>query len=351
MNNNKQSILNKSTIFFTLFLSLFVIVGIGLATWGFVKLAKYNLAEQVEATVISTEYKNDRTAEIVFGFERNGGYTESKLHMTNIKTFPYFVGEKVSIHVNDFNEVQQFGSIEIIVLVSGFLFMLAGAGFMYFFVFKKKSFFNIAFEYENAMVTPESLTDNILKNEAIADELTKLPVNSVERKMGELKIWKNRFGARFKTFTIWENLFGLSLFVLPTIILSVYPLFIGKAITSGMIVSNIIFCFLTALIVLAILKTSQLFWWKMEAKRGKFCEKRKATVLCSAFESESYFQFGNLSRTHLINKKFRVVAMIDGKRSIGYVKGNLPPQKGTILKVLIRPNHPKKWIIDYEKQI
>ncbi len=347
---NQQSKLNKSTIFFCLFFSLFIIVGIGLAAWGFIKLTKYNLAEQVEATVISTEYNDDRTAEIVFGFERKNEYTESKLHLTNVKTFPYYIGDKVSIKVNDLNEIQNFGRIEIIVLVGGFLFMLAGTGFMYFFIFKKKSLFDIAFEYEMSMVPAENLTDTALKNEAIADELTKLPANSVHRKIGELKIWNNRLGARFKTFTIWENLFCLSLFVLPSIILSIYPLFIGKNITLGMVVSNIILCFVAALVVLAILKTAQLTWWKMQAKHGKFCEKRNATVLYSAFESESSFQTGSFSRTHTISKKFRVVAMIDGKRSIGYVKGNLPPKNGTILKVLIRPNHPKKWIIDNEKQ-
>lgn len=348
MNNNQKLISNNSNILISLFLSLFIIVGIGLATYSFVKLANYNFAEQVEATVVSTEYNDDRTGEIVFGFERNGEYMQTKLHLTNVKTYPYHVGEKVSIHLNDLNEIQLFGTAEIIVLVGGFLFMLTGTGFLYFIVLRKKSMFDIAYEYENAMIPPENISDPTLKNEAIADELTKLPINSIKRKMGEIKVWNTRLNDRFKSFTVWEHLFFLCLFILPMIALSVYPLFLGQKVTFSMVCLNIIFGFFIGLIIGVVLKIFYFAWWKILAKLGKFTEKRHATVIHGAFESESSFQIGSLSRTHTINKKFRIVALIDGKRSIGYVKGNVPPSKGTILKVLIRPNHPRKWIIDKE---
>ncbi|MDE7464644.1 MAG: hypothetical protein K2M48_06400, partial [Clostridiales bacterium] len=87
-------------------------------------------------------------------------------------------------------------------------------------------------------------------------------------------------------------------------------------------------------------------YFKALARSGRFTEKRHATVVRCAFESSANYQVGEFSRTHTIFKKFRVVATVDGKRSVGFVKGNVPPPRGATLKVLIRPNKPKKWIID-----
>lgn len=74
--------------------------------------------------------------------------------------------------------------------------------------------------------------------------------------------------------------------------------------------------------------------------------KKLTIVKICAFESEGSFQMGNLSRNHIVFKKFRVVATIDGKHSVVYVLGSVPPQKGFVLKVLIRPHRMRRFIID-----
>ncbi|MDE7075832.1 MAG: hypothetical protein K2O62_00740, partial [Clostridia bacterium] len=94
------------------------------------------------------------------------------------------------------------------------------------------------------------------------------------------------------------------------------------------------------------LKIAYNLYYLILVRLGKFSEKKLAVVEVCAFESSGSFQSGEHSRTHTVFKKFRVIARIDGKRSLGYVKGNVPPPEGAVLKVLIRPNKPKRWIID-----
>ena len=56
--------------------------------------------------------------------------------------------------------------------------------------------------------------------------------------------------------------------------------------------------------------------------------KKLTIVKICDFESEGSFQMGNSSINHIVFKKFSVMTTIDGKHSVGYVLGSVPPPKG-----------------------
>lgn len=341
----------KQNIFLFLFFGAFILVGLGLVGYGFARLAIYRLAEPTEATVLSAEY-DAKGAIVSFSIERDGKEAIVRARLTdNIYEQGrerYYEGKQVVIRVDGQNRLGQFGKTEIAVLAGGGAFTVAGALFLYFFVGKRRTLPDIAYEYESATVPPQEVSDATAQNEAVADELSRLSQHSLARMSGEAGVWRRRIAARFRTYSVWENVIYGSLLVVPIILLSVYPLFFGKAVTLGRVFWSALewlfaYCFLGV-----ILKTVVSVYFKILVKCGKFCEKREAKVLCAAFESSGEYSSGEFSRTHTVFKKFRVVAQIDGKRSIGFVKGNLPPAEGTVLKVLIRPNRPKRWIVDVQ---
>ena len=322
-----------------------------MAVWGLVKLAKFNYAEEISATVTSVSRPESGGMDVDFEFLREGEYVQTSKHYNKILLkdgTTYHEGTEVKIRVDDKNQVLLYETGDIILTVSGFLFMIVGAVFIHLFVFRKRSLADIALDYERAIISPDEAKGETAKYEAYADELTRLPQSSLSRKISEAGVWRNRLRDRIKTFSVWENLLFGSLLILPMIILSVLPLFFGKKIAVGSVIGNAIIWLFIYCFVGLFFKSLYFFYLRILAKRGKFSEKRLATVKCSAFESSSSFQTGGHSRTYTVYKKFRVMAQIDGKRSVGYVKGNVPPAEGTVLKVLIRPSRPKRWIIDRE---
>lgn len=328
--------------FLIVFFSAFILAGLGLAIYGFVRLGQYNSAEKVQATVISVEYNfEEREMDVVFSFGRGGKEVITKKHFLNVKTDgsgrpPYYEGQQTTVRVNKNNEVVTYGNDEIIVTAGGGAFILAGSGFLYFFVLRKNNLIDMANEYEQAMVNPGELTDEMQRVEAEADQLTKLPARSLDRMAGEAKVGKRRFSNRLASFTLAENVIFTVLFVGAIVGCCVY---LRSAF--GILFGLVAFC-----IAGVILKGFYNLYFLILVRLGKFTEKKLATVEVCAFESSGSFQSGEFSRTHTVFKKFRVIARIDGKRSLGYVKGNVPPPEGAVLKVLIRPNKPKRWIVD-----
>lgn len=328
--------------FYIVFFSLFIIVGLGLSVYGFVKLANYKLAKEIDATVISAkyDYENDKL-KVFFEFELNGERLTASGIFTDIKykdgKLPYYEGLQTKIHLNNKNEIVRYGVTEIIITVSGGIFALFGGGFLYVFVLKKQNFTDMAYSYEQAMVNPEDLSDDTAKYEAEADRLSKLPVQDITRKTGEIKIWKSRISDRFKSFSVAENV--IYSVILAGLIAVFWVVF--KLGPFGVFFGLLTFGF-GGLFIKAIYNA----YVKLLIKLGKFNQRKFATVKVCAFESEGSFQTGELSRNYIVYKKFRVVAVIDGKRSVGYVYGNVPPPKGCVLKVLVRPRNFKRFIID-----
>lgn len=344
-------IIMKLKTFISVFFGIFILVGTFVAVYGLVKLGKYNYAEEVNATVISVGYPESGGLDVDFEFLQDSEYVQTSAHYDKVSYkngIPFYKGKEVKIRVDDSGKVLQYGTGDIILTVSGFIFIAVGAGFIYAFVFRKKSLADIALEYESAIVSSGEAEGETAKYEARADELTRLSQTSVKRKIGEAGVWRRRLGDRFKTFSVWEDLFFGSLLILPIIILSVLPLFFGKKVSVGSVIGNAILWLFVCCFVGLFFKSLYFLYLRILVLRGKFSEKQIATVKCSAFESSSSFLVGEHSRTYTISKKFRVVAEIDGRRSVGYVRGNVPPAEGTVLKVLIRPNRPKRWIIDRE---
>ncbi|MDE7158979.1 MAG: hypothetical protein K2N74_05325, partial [Clostridiales bacterium] len=303
----------KGKTIYTAFFALFILVGVFCAGYGLVKLAMYYVAEQVEATVLSAEYEAGEV-DVIFTFERDGESVQAGAHYDTVKyengVRPYYEGKEVTVRVDRANRIAQFGKAQILALVTGVAFTVAGTCFLYFVVLRKETIVDIAYEYEQAMVSPDELTDPSAKNEAIADQLSKLPEKSMGRMVEETAVWGRRMRDRAKTFTVWEHIGFCCWFLLPGIILGLYPLFVGRSVTFGYVVGHVFTWFFIACILGALLKIIYTAWWKLIVKLGKFSEKKLAVVTCSAFESSAYFQAGEFSRTHTIFKKFRVIATI-----------------------------------------
>lgn len=344
----------KGKVFYGIFFGLFVLVGLGVGAYGFARLGIYNAAEQVPATVLSAEYDYTREEFTVsFIYEKEGDPVQGqaalreKIKYDNGKP-NYYAGKEIVLHLDRSGEVVQFGKVEILATVTGCLFFVVGAGFLYFGVLRKPSMLDYAYEYERAMVPPEEVTDETGKYEARADELSRRPQKSFERVTGELGVWGNRMKDRFKTYTVFEHVLIACYFILPMIVFSLYPMFVGGRVTKGIVSSAVFGWFFVACILGMIGKLIYSLWWKLLVKSGKFKEKQLATVVRCAFDSSLEFSVGRFARTHTVFKKFKVVATVNGKRSIGYVKGNLPPPQGAVLKVLVCPHQYGHWIIDTE---
>ncbi|MDE7394933.1 MAG: hypothetical protein K2M95_02285, partial [Clostridiales bacterium] len=247
----------KQSAFFTTFFGIFIAVGLGLITYGLVNLAVYNGAEQVEATVVSSSPLAAGSTDVLFEYEKGGEYKLVSAHFENVKwkngRYPYHEGAKVVLHIDKKGRVRQFGRTEIIMMLGGAAFAIVGMGFLYAFVLRKKPLTEIAYEYEQAMVSPDDTADETVRNEAIADELTKLPRSSMKRKVGEMGVWGNRLLGRFATFTVGEHLFCLAFFLIPMIAISVYPLLRGYRVTRGWVASGCGVWFVLGLFVLVVL--------------------------------------------------------------------------------------------------
>lgn len=342
----------KKNAFLIVFFGIFIAVGFALSVYGLVNLAVYCFADETDATVESAEYQNG-DMEVTFSFVYDGETVFATARFYDVKyedgRLPYYEGKQVVLRVDGKGKVVEFGKKEILALVTGVAFTVAGTGFLYFTVLRKKPLLDIARDYEAAMVDPDEISDATAKYEAVADELTKLPANSVDRKIGEAGVWGGRIRDRFLTFSVWENIVYGALLVVPIIVQCVVPLFYNKQVTTGYAISCALIWLFLYCFFGAVLKACYGLYLKVLVARGKFSEKKLATVERCAFESSVSFQSGEFARTHTVYKKFRVVAEIDGKRSVGYVKGNVPPPRGAVIKVLIRPGKPKKWIVDADK--
>lgn len=341
----------KQNIFLCVFFGLFIAAGLFLLCFGIVRYALYESAERVDATVVSATYRGDE-ADVTFSFFHDGEEKTAAAHFENIRLEdgrqPYYEGKVMRIRVNRSGTIATFALTEKLALIGGALFAAAGTGFLYVTVLRKRNFIDMARDYENAMVRPEELTDKTAQYEATADQLTKQGARSLSRMTGESVVWGKRIADRFRSFTVAENIFGLLFLIVPIVLLSMKPLFYGKNVTFFSVLGNALLWLFVYAFVGMIFKAIVSVYYKIAVKRGKFCEKKIAIVTQCAFESSLYMQSGEFSRTHTVFKKFRVVALIDGKRSVGYVKGNVPPPKGAQLRVLIRPCKPKRWIIDPE---
>lgn len=324
-----------------IFFTLFIIVGLGMAIFGFVRLAQYKGAKEVDATVLSVDcFYDERVMRVEVDFQSNG-----KRYLTSFFTdleykdgrLTYYEGLQTKVLINSKKQIATYGKTDILVTVGGVAFLSAGVFFLHFFVLKKRTFFDIAYDYEKAMVSPDDLSDETAKYEAKADELSKLPEYDPKRMVGEGKVWGNRILDRLKSFTVAQNI------ILNLILLGLIVLFwtVFKMGVFGIFCGMFTFAFGGLF-----LKFIYNMYVKSLVKFGKFSEKKLARVKICVFESEGRFQMGDLSRDHIVFKKFRVVATIDGKRSVGYIVGNVPPPKGCILKVLVRPRRIGRFIID-----
>lgn len=341
----------KEKFVYGFFFGIFIIVGLGCAIYGFVRLGIYNATERVSATVISAEYDFTRDeADVTFVYERDGTLVEGNvIFREKIKyedgRLPYYEGKQIEIRLNQTGEVVTFSGVEIVAIITGCLFFVVGIIFLYWGVLRKRTLFDIAYDYEQAIISPDEVTDDTQRYEARADELTRLSQKSPARMVGEMGVWVKRMQDRFHTYTIWQHLLMVSYFLFVMFAFGVYPLFFGRTVTAGFVISNAIFGFFTACLLGAIGKIFYNLYWRLLITHGKFSQKAQAVVVRCAFESSGEISSGDFSRTHTVFKKFKVVALVNGKRSVGYVKGNLPPERGTILKVLIRPNRYGHWII------
>lgn len=335
--------MNKTSLqrVYEMFFSLFIIVGLGLLIFGFVKLTIYKLAKEIDATVISTDCNYEkRKMKVLFEFESNGKYFTTSEYF-DIKyengQLLYYEGLQTKIHISNNNQIVTYGKKEIIVTIGGGLFFLSGIIFLYYFILQKRNLFDIAYDYEKAMVNPNDISDDTAKIEALADEMSKLPTYHVNRMVCETKIWKNRLSNRLRSFTIAENIiFSLILLGLIVLFWTVFQL--------G--VFGIFFGLFTFAFGGLLLKSLYGIYIKFLVKLGRFSEKKIAIVNLCVFESEGSFQTGNLSCNHIVFKKFRVVATIEKKRSIGYVYGNVAPPANCVLKVLVRPHKLGRFIVD-----
>lgn len=212
-------------IFWSVFLSLFIVTGLGVGCYGFARLGIYNAAQKVTATVVSAEYRYEREeADVTFLFEHAGSLVQKSARMKDVKLsadglYPYSEGREAEIRVNGAGEVVQFGKTEILAIVTGCAFVIAGTGFLYFAILRKPSMLDYAYEYERAIVSPDELTDKTAKYEARMDELTRLGSYSPERMAGEAGVWGNRIKDRFKTYRVWQHVLIACYFILPGVAL------------------------------------------------------------------------------------------------------------------------------------
>lgn len=89
---------------------------------------------------------------------------------------------------------------------------------------------------------------------------------------------------------------------------------------------------------------------KLLIKLKKFNKEEIAEVLSVNFVSEQIVNFGEFGKNHVLKRTFRVVVLIDNKKSVGYVSGLLPPEKGTKLKVLVNGKNSNRFILNIKNE-
>ena len=89
---------------------------------------------------------------------------------------------------------------------------------------------------------------------------------------------------------------------------------------------------------------------KLLIKFKKFNKEEIAEVLSVNFVSEQIVNFGEFGKNHVLKRTFRVVVLIDNKKSVGYVSGLLPPEKGTKLKVLVNGKNSNRFILNIKNE-
>ena len=346
---------SKKINFISVFFSLFIIVGRARFIWGIVRTFDYFLAKETPATVLSAEYRHEKNeAEIVFLYEVDGAFQTAEWKLDKIKynkqgRLPYYEGDEVVLHINGSGKIVQFDTVTILCLVTGGAFTLAGGGFLYFCCIRKQNILDAVYDYELAMIPPEDALDEMGRVEAYADELSKLPQTSLENKIGLTRVWWKRLGGRLKTFTVWQHVLFFLYFALCVAAFAVWTATSVREYTVPMFFADLLCGFFAGVILGAIGKLLYHLLFKVQIKRGKFCEKQIATVEHCAFESESSIMGSEMGRKYIVRKKFRVIARVNGKRSVGYVYGNVPPPQGAKLRVLVRVNKYGRFILDIPK--
>lgn len=342
----------KKNVVWFVFLSVFVLVGFTVLVFGLVRTGVYLNAEIKPATVLSAEYGAGETVTVEFEYIKDGAPVKVTAEFEDVALFdeqgrrPYYEGKEVDLRLNKSGEVVQFTKLEILMLVCGSAFLLAGCLFIYFMFLRNPSAIELAYSYEQAMVSPEEYTDETQKTEAYADELSKLPQKSLENLSGQTKVWRRRLGDRLKTFTPLQNIMFAVVALLPPLAYDIYRAVIGGKFRFGAFVIDLFIWVFCICILGFMLKLIYYFILNGEVRAGKYNTKKTAKVIFCAFESESSFSSGEFDRVHIVNRKFRVVAEIDGKRSVGYVYGNVPPPKGAVLRVLVRAKNSRRFVID-----
>lgn len=342
----------KRDLFWFIFLLVFDLVGITVLIFGLVRVGLYLNADITSASVISAEYGAGETATVEFEYLKDGQPVKVTAKFEDVSPFdkqgrrPYYEGKEVNLHLSKSGKILQFTKLETLMLICGASFVLAGSGFIYFLYLRKPSAIDLVISYEQAMVSPEVYADETQKNEARADELSKLRRNSVENFSGSLQVWRRRMGDRLKTFTPLHRFVFAFIAIAPPLAYNIYRAVKTGKFKFGVFVAELFIWVFLACIIGFILKFLLFAFLKAEVKAGRYNVKKTAKIKACAFESEAYFANGDLRSIHIIGRKFRVVAEIDGKRSVGYVYGNVPPPKGAILNVLVRKRNLRRFIID-----
>ncbi|MDE6372989.1 MAG: hypothetical protein K2L72_00650, partial [Clostridia bacterium] len=135
-------------VFLIIFFGLFIAAGIMLSSFGFVRLAKYNYAERVEATVISIENVEDGGLDVTFGYERNGEIFETRTHYANLNevgSSNLLNGKTFTVRIDGNNNVVKFGTAQIVAIIGGVAFTAVGAASLYFFILRKRTVLDVAY--------------------------------------------------------------------------------------------------------------------------------------------------------------------------------------------------------------
>lgn len=350
-------------VIFLVFLSLFL--GTISLCLGLVNLAKYNMAKSTNATIVSVEYFDNHTkAEVVYEYEVDGKPVHGKVKYLNVKlnknsySYPYYEGKEETIRYSksDVSKIVLYSSANTLAIVFGALFDIVGFILLYAFVIRKPNLASMMQDYNLAIYSDdkEKSKDKVKANEEQADELNKLNPHSIKHKFGMAKVWKNRLSNNFKNSSLGEKLFVIIFQILIIVWAVIDEVVIGKYHGFLSLIVSILFWMFLGTLVMAILMLlfRMVFhvYLKLLIKLKKFNKEEIAEVLSVNFVSEQIVNFGEFGKNHVLKRTFRVVVLIDNKKSVGYVSGLLPPEKGTKLKVLVNGKNSNRFILNIKNE-
>lgn len=344
---------------------MFFVGGTIVLCMGLVRFANFNMAREVQATIVKVDnliVESESAVDVVYEYEVDGELIQSKKRYRDSKTINsdgslvYYEGKDVTIRVskNDASKIVVFSTAEILAIVFGAVFDIVAMVLLYFGFLRKPSVVALIEDYNKAIYEERNVgSDDSRINEARADELNKLSPYSVKHKLGMFGVWKKRLSDNFKTTPLIWHIFCVLYFValvvwgiIDEVVLHTYKGF-------GLLLSNIFISLIIGLLVFAIVgmicKLIFNLWLSLTIKTGKFTEEAVGEVLLTSFSSEHIVNFGEFGKNNVLKRTHKVILNIDGKKSVGYVSGLLPPPKGTKLKVLVKPNSFKRFILDIEK--